>query len=159
MKKFETLKAGLGNGLIIRVEHYDWAGHEDQILESFHVHPDKIATTEDVDFYLEDQVDNDYEFKPHLFNLSDLNKPIRVEGYNDGEEFVTYDKLFFGTDERVHQQGEWFLEQIREGKGHHAVKLLPYFMVLALRKMKFNTEGLDESDYIDASKSKVYEPK
>ncbi len=97
------------------------------------------------------------DIKPHYFPLSMFTKPIKVSSYNDGNEFVPYDKLFFGSDEDVHKQGVWFLEQIKDGKGRHAVMLLPHFKVLAMRKMMLNVDDLDTEKFIDASISKVYE--
>ena len=96
---------------------------------------------------------------PHLFPLEYLLKEITVEGYNDNKPFVPYDKLFFGSEEKVHMQGEWFLEQINNGNGHIAVNLLDHYKVLALNKMKFNTEGLEPSEFINAAESGVYTPK
>lgn len=141
----EGLKAGLGNGLKFTVNGYD----VDE-LQGISLDVEEV--------YGKDGKDYGIAFvKPYFFPLSMLTKPIKVSGYNDGEEFTPYDKLFFGSDEDVHKQGEWFLEQIQNGKGRHAAMLLPHFKVLAMRKMMLNVNDLDTEKFIDASISKVYE--
>lgn len=94
-KLFDTLKAGLGNKLILRVHHCDNPKKTtDEVLQVLYAYPDQIATTQTGEYYLEDPEDNDFIFTPHLFPLSMLTKPITVEGYNEGKEFVPIIKLY-----------------------------------------------------------------
>ncbi len=169
MEKFETLKAGLGNGLIVTDENlngvkrrFKLSGIDFDSKEWIYAYDHKKF--KGISFPLE-------ECKPHLFNLSDLNKPIRVEGYNDGKEFVPAKELFKGMDNLILTTFEhkvfnlWatytILDEVFTDPiiGVGGIKDADYWIVKKLQCWHFNTEGLDESDYIDASKSKVYEPK
>ena len=136
--KFETLKAGLGNGLICEVND----------LNNWNV------TIDHVEFSVGDR-ETWKPLKPHLFPLSHLTKPIRVEGYNNGKDFVPIGLLFDNKLEK-----SFFVAELMNLKTPHAI--IPYlksWQVKLIERWHFNTEGLDPSDYIDASESKVYEPK
>tara|TARA_R110000772_G_scaffold122621_1_gene228866 strand:- start:1821 stop:2234 length:414 start_codon:yes stop_codon:yes gene_type:complete len=132
--KLEGLNAGLFKGLIV---HRDVWGDQELTPSSF------LAI-------LNNGLDT---CKPHYFNLSDLTKEIRVEGYNDGEAFVPVEwvanNCSIGDEScimTVYNDDRW-------------LNSLPKYIHQYLIEWHFNTEGLNPSDYIDASESKVYEPK
>ena len=167
MKKFETLKAGLGNGLIYSYNH---SGGKQKIDFLIGLAEEKHSVKERCVLGIKSNKKLDQVF-PHLFPLDHLTKPIRVEGYNDGKEFVPAEELFKGMDNLQlttfeHEVfnlwatytivDEVFTEPII---GVGGIKDADYWIVKKLQSWHFNTEGLDPSDYIDASKSKVYEPK
>jgi hypothetical protein len=145
-KKLEGLKAGLGNGLKFSTtyNHKEWVGN----LDDYAFSGDMNLTDENVIS----------KIIPHYFPLSDLTKEIRVEGYNDGKAFVLVELLFdshnFGFTE-LFEFTQWINAHVETDTIHQ----LPCVFILEMIKSKFNTEGLDHSDYIDASESKVYEPK
>ena len=105
MSKFETLKNGLRNGLICSLteegntecgqygEGVDTA--ESYWLVFLDVESGCIANFKSTfdGKRLELDCDEDH-FKPHLFPLSHLTKPIRIEGYNNGKEFVPIVEIF-----------------------------------------------------------------
>lgn len=98
---------------------------------------------------------------PHLFPLSHLTKEIVIEGYNDNKPFVPVLLLFdkfvkMGCmDHDDHNdQVDGILFMIEQH-----IDEVPVKWVIELNKMKFNTEGLKPDQFIDASKSKVYQPK
>lgn len=145
--KFETFKAGLGNGLIARHKYGYYLTIDPEFL-----------------FVYKDEQES---LTPYLFSLEDLMTPIRVEGYNDGKEFV-FTELWEVGDEGCEAGYEFdngnikllrTLEDIARHNVTHDVKYLPSAVVDLMRKLHFNTEGLSEFDYINAAESKVYEPK
>ena len=164
-KKLEGFKAGLGNGL--KFSHYDSDVFEldgIDMIEPFVT--DDYGNHHDIDEYL----------FPHYFNLSYLAKEIRVEGYNDGKAFKMIDEMA----KEFLYAAEWFTD-IKEGQlsiqgfiydndeGVEVKQIVlingevseecPLIHYRQMVKLHFNTEGIDPSDYIDASESKVYEPK
>ena len=91
--------------------------------------------------------------KPHLFPIEYLNKPITVAGYNDGKEFLPMEWI----KDNCSKGDEAYLELcINDPRW---VQSLPKYMYDYLVEMKFNTEGLEPKDFINAAESKVYEPK
>lgn len=93
------------------------------------------------------------EVTPHLFPLEYLTKEIVIEGYNNNEPFVPRDWIvnnsFIGS--------SCFIDNaIGDNKW---VNHLPKYIHDYLVKMKFNTEDVPPESFIDASESKVYEPK
>ena len=93
------LKHYLGTGLIIRSpRHLVKFGHyEDMPLRGLSLTPNDNGwqyelhiTTEDELYFTEIK---NIEAKPICYRLSDLNKPISVEGYNEGKEFVPAKEL------------------------------------------------------------------
>lgn len=65
------------------------------------------------------------DFKPILRPLSDLTKPITVEGYNDGKEFVPMEelqKLYPASMKEIRmidyeqQSGQWMMNTNRDGE-------------------------------------------
>lgn len=168
MKKFETLKAGLGNGFILTLTEQgnaelnqygeDVDTSQPHWLIGLDVESGNIAKLKNTFNGKRFKMDCDEDFfLPHLFPLSHLNKPIRVEGYNDGEEFVLIREIKLDFDHEYSWCMKWdhILKIIDSGK----LQLLPDWIKGRMNLFHFNTEGLDESDYIDASESKVYEPK
>ena len=156
-KKLEGLKAGLFNGIIVHREVWE---DQELTLSSF------LAI-------LNNGLDT---CKPHYFPLSSLTKEIRVEGYNDGKAFKMIDEMA----KEFLYAAEWFTD-IKEGQlsiqgfiydndeGVEVKQIVlingevseecPLIHYRQMVKLHFNTEGIDPSDYIDASESKVYEPK
>jgi len=101
------------------------------------------------------------DLTPFLFPLSHLNKEITVEGYNDNKSFVPvlllfdkFVKMGCMSHEDHNDQVDGILFMIEQH-----IDEVPARWVIELNKMKFNTEGLPPESFIDASKSKVYEPK
>ena len=96
---------------------------------------------------------------PHLFPLSSLTKEIRVEGYNDGKAFVMSELLnsIYGvTVEYDKDCGLWYkLTSTNSINIFEGVEPI----IQLFKRLHFNTEGLDPSEFIDAAESKVYTPK
>lgn len=111
------------------------------------------------------------EATPHLYDLSDLVNPIRVEGYNDGKEFVPAKELFNGMENLQLTTFEhkvfnlWatytILDEVFSEPiiGVEGIKDADYWIVNKLQSWHFNTEGLPPDQFINAKESKVYEPK
>jgi len=115
--------------------------------------------------------------KLHLFPLSMLTKPIIVKGYNDGKEFVPIEELFrleYSADETielrssvgVYSSGKTIVHNCRPAgsDGDMCTTIIegvvlhqPYWIVEQLIEWYFNVFDIDEDQFIDASKSKVYE--
>ena len=173
MKKFETLKAGLSNGLVVQYDaepsEYGMTGLTERTFRTDDVHEDGAALW----ILIEDSY-------PHLFPLSHLAKPVRVEGYNDGKEFVPMEELLRIKIERMKLsepiinitetylvKSFWIETKISHKYGRDSVSVIlidgferwEYWIIELLHKWHFNVFSLPESDYIDASISKVYEPK
>ena len=93
--------------------------------------------------------------KPHYFPLSHLTKEIRVEGYNDDKAFVPINKLLnmYGWSYL------WTLSKMNNWTEKFNINELPWACLKLLHQWHFNVFNLSPSDYIDASESKVYEPK
>jgi len=103
---------------------------------------------------------------PHLFPLEFLTKEIIIEGYNGNKPFCFIDQWQVGEDGDVWAGIEFDhgnnrlikdLKSIAEHNIYHDIQYLPSVVVDLMRKLHFNTEGVKE--FIDASESKVYEPK
>ena len=74
-----------------------------------------------------------------LYPLSDLTKPIKVEGYNDGKEFVPMDKLYNMSDYSE------FMESIQEDIYEMNTPFRwPYEIVQKLLEWHFDVFGLIE---------------
>ena len=151
MKKFETLKAGISDGKTrgLIVNRPVW---EDQEL---------FASN-----FLAILNNGISEVKPHLFPLSYLTKPIRVEGYNDGKEFVPITHLFSAENFIKyplvnHSTFNGYVDDIwlENEKGEVLDMNLGKTEWNLLDQWHFLLVHLDASDYIDASQSKVYKPK
>jgi len=87
--------------------------------------------------------------KPILHPLSDLTKPIKVEGYNDGKEFVPMEELFG----EVWKRNDLFpcppkLFDMRNFiKGKTSLGILEYRIVEGLFKWHFDVFGLIEAGF------------
>lgn len=164
MKKFETLKAGLGNGLIVsprvKVKDNTLGYHFIEKGESVLLYGMSMFTYSKGNTFCQihsrefNSCIND--LTPHLFPFSHLAKPIRVEGYNGGEEFVPV-KVFQAM--HLHDEDYESTDLISPFKEEFSLKEIPFGVIQLLCDWHFNVFNLQESDYIDASKSKVYEPK
>ena len=137
----QTLKNGLFNGLKISVgEPWQWSNgtmhelHPEIFLDCFRICVQGYAN-------------------PNLFPLSYLNQEITVEGFNNNHPFVPIE--WIETNCSLGHSG--LLEEVL--KDDRWINQLPKYIHDYLVKMKFNTEGLPPESFIDASKSKVYEPK
>ncbi len=163
-KKFKALKNGLGNGLICEVND----------LKNWNINIDHV------EFCVGDK--ETWEcMTPHFFSLNYLTKPIRIEGYNDGKEFVPaieLARMMAGFDIQDEHFNRLYCKDYSElgavdvlyktggedddyilGFHFEAMDQIPTWISVMLDKWKINRFNLPESDYIDASKSKVYEPK
>jgi|SRR5690606_25302957 len=164
-EKFETLKNQLGTGLIMRAEG------EDTKLKSLSYNG--VVTTLDCC-----PPPNINDCTPHLFSMKDLTTPIRVDGYDDGKEFVPvvelmkyrafdYWELLSNEDEpkdiivrfRSEDDSTYIDEFAPLVVNFSNVQGIPYWIVNLLIKWHFNVFDLPETDYINALESRVYEPK
>lgn len=186
-KKLEALKVGLGNGLKLstsRSENFVNEVNLDNCPVAYNSVTDEWYITSRSWTYNLNQI------KPHHFNLEYLTKPIRVEGYNDGEEFVLMEiigKLFIDSGQIIDEAFCWDLPTGGDDYQDYSMRIIHVDGVLKMEtwcgqyyedssylievhgleytaknlmdRFHFNTEGLAPSDFIDASESKVYEPK
>ena len=161
-KMKQTLNSGLFNGLKFSVLNGD------AFFSHLHVdYPELAGIINDRVILNNGYKDHPIEFvTPHLFPLSYLTKEITVEGYNGNKPFCFIDQWEVGDDGDVWAGIEFDhgnnrlikdLESIAEHNIYHDIQYLPSVVVDLMRKLHFNTEGVKE--FIDASKSKVYEPK
>jgi len=170
-KKFKALKAGLGNGLVIELDRAPVAKRKKVKIDNT-----KWAYNQTVDEHYLTVAGYTYGFDehitPHLFPLSMLTKPIRIEGYNGGKEFVPAKELFKGFENlRLNtfvdkDYNLWATYTILEDEvftipiiGAKGIKDVDHWIVEQLHEWHFNVFNLDESEFIDASISKCYEPK
>lgn len=145
-KKFETLKAGISDGKTrgLIVNRPVW---EDQEL---------FASN-----FLAIINNGISEVKPHLFPLSSLTEPIRIEGHNGGKGFVPMHtlenmfskKLWMGNN----FDNEVLIQTIGENQYLFTSEMIE--IISLLHQWHFNVFKLPESDYINAAVPKVYEPK
>ena len=79
--------------------------------------------------------------KPLLRPLSDLTKPITVEGYNDGKEFVPMDELYKLSDYTE------YLDRIQEDAYEMNIPVRwPYAVVELLFQWHFDVFGLIDDE-------------
>ena len=80
----------------INVKHIEYENLCGQEIVNFtkieRICNDWVTFTKGCDWWFDSE--NDCEFKLILHPLSDLTKPIVVEGYNDGKEFIPADIIF-----------------------------------------------------------------
>ena len=152
MSKIKALIAGLDNGLKFQVE-----GDPVDDIQGVSIDVGECYGNDGFGYVIE-------ICKPHLFPLPSLTKEIRVEGYNDDKAFVPMEELSemsFDYDDPDaatdlyydYGKQDWYLPDPQE------IKNLPSWVVDFMNDWHFNTLDLLPSDYIDASESKVYEPK
>ena len=81
--------------------------------------------------------------KPILRPLSDLTKPIKVEGYNDGKEFVPMKELL----DNYGKGGEYEQSILKaiSSKGHF-IMTMPYASMQLLFEWHFDVFGLIKED-------------
>lgn len=185
--KLETLKNGIGNGLKFspNCDLYEEVSFDDcDFTEPENLQPESVWLLSG--FSPEQTSHNDGDpsgwiftikntwmcppiemMNPHLFPLSNLVKPMRFEGFNAGEEFI-FTELWEVGDDDCFMSVDFGngnarlisdLETIAKRNIHHDIKYLPSVVVKLMEFLKFNTEDLPPSDFIDASISKVYDPK
>lgn len=190
-KKIVTLKNGIGNGLISSISPSPWFRGE---LKSLSLRNDENHTLSlkslDSNVIVETSIES---FTPHLFPLSHLVKPIRVEGYLEGKEFVPmvelakvatklndlnesigfeddfwieedsigffFTKRFFEWNLSFHKKHGFKINRIENQTEYIDNCLNQKDLWKLLNQWHFNTEDLNPSEFIDASESKVYEPK
>ena len=115
-----------------------------------------------LEFTLKNSEIDPIEWKFHLFNLSDLSKPIKIEGYNDGKEFVPYIELLrlcgFDLEKMSKEEIEHYKPDFKN-EDYVMLHSKMYFEVIFLHQWHFNVYGLSSDDYLDALESKVYSPK
>jgi len=166
-KKINTLKNGLGNGLIVK---YDGQNLELDGIDSLGL---KLRGMHKYTIPIQNVT-------PHYFPLDHLTKPIRVEGYNDGELFTPMFELLKIKTKRLKLQEPvikitvpylvkyfWVETRVSHKYGKETVNVIlvgsfdswECWIVELLHKWHFNVFNLDPSDYIDASQSQVYTPK
>lgn len=147
-KLFDTLKAGLGNGLICRfmmpreAHQYDLKIQSIDVYES-ETHPFRITLEHKHQEHI-------WMNKPHLFPLSMLTKPITVEG----EEIILMEEIKFKFDHEASWSMKWNHIQMIINSGK--LYFLQGWVLKYLHAYHFNVFNLDQDQFIDASESKVY---
>lgn len=130
---FETLKAGLGNGLLI----HDSLENKSLTIE---------YTSQTYDFKhvgLKLCIDRNERFKPYLHSMEDLDKEIVQKGFNDGNPFILSEWLeekYFTLD--LHKQLEQLIDDERW------INHLEYLLIIHLQELHFNIHGLETDQYI-----------
>jgi hypothetical protein len=168
-KKFKALKAGLGNGLVVTHKTYNNHCELIGLSESKGWLADKYKATGEIhvmaistkNAFTGSRHYNMKNITPHFFPLPMLTKPIRIEGYNGGKEFVPMTELedLFGSKFWIGNNfdGEILIQTLGTDKYLFFREMNQ--IVSMLHQWHFNVFNLDESEFIDASISKCYEPK
>lgn len=173
-KKSKTLKAGLGNGLIVRKKSNEFDFELKMIdFDEEYAYGQSDINVDDGEY--PHNCSGDY-ILPHLFSLDHLSKPMQIEGFNNGEEFVPIAEIL-KTEHKGHfnnhQTGKYSLIDYAQNEAFvkawvkfdenkrcllytSIVRAFPKWVVELLNQWHFNIEKLPTNEFIDASISNVY---
>ena len=175
MKEANTLKQGLFNGLVGSDRNYadlyfELEGFSKFLQPPFELRPNWNYLGENTD------VAPRHDCIPHLFSMEMLIKPITVNGWFDNDEFIPLIKLAehaFAWNEAEHDHyilgsqvssrtglGFYFEDncfKTTDVSFQNSFSQIELFEILD--QWHFNRFHLDEDEFIEANKSKVYSPK